>query len=168
MHKSKPHSFLTYLTLFSIVLLGCNSDGPASARSLFKCCTEEINENVNNLPNPPDGEPKEDIRVSTVITSNGDGLNDFFTIENLHLYPNNIVEIYDSNDRLIFSEEGYHVNNVIFPSSDVSQGTYRYKIVIESEDVFLLQGYFCVVKEFPNNFQSSLGCQTLYPDPIIN
>ena len=147
-------------------LLGCSSDGSENSRNSFKCCSEEIDGNVNNLPLQQSGELI-DIVVSNVLTLNGDGINDFWVVENLSLYPNNKVEIYDSNDQLIYSAEGYASTSSVFPNGDIAQGSYRYRIVIESEDVFLRQGYLCAITEFPTSFKLGLGCSTLSPDPFL-
>ncbi|MBW8242967.1 gliding motility-associated C-terminal domain-containing protein [Muricauda oceani] len=154
------------ITILFFCLTNCSSDGSISARNSFKCCTEEIDDNVNNLPLQENGELV-DIYVSNVLTPNGDGINDFWVIENLYLYPNNTVEIYNSSDQLIFTTKGYDSAGNVFPTEEIAQGSYRYKIVIESEDVFLRQGYLCVVTEYPNNFNSNNGCQPLYPDPFL-
>lgn len=103
-----------------------------------------------------------------VITPNGDGLNEFFFVQGLYLYPNNTVEIFDSNNRSIFFAEGYNSSDIRFPQGDVKQGAYRYKIVIDNEDVFLLQGYLCVVTGLENNFEFDLGCNVLdLGDPAL-
>lgn len=159
-----PHIWFAFI--FCAILLSCSSDGSNNLRNSFKCCTEEIDGNVNNLPLQENGELV-DIVVSNLITPNGDGINDFWVVENLHLYPNNKVEIYDSNNQLIFSAEGYALTDSVFPNIDIAQGSYRYRIVIEREDVFLRQGYLCAITEFPNSFKPSLGCSTLYPDPLL-
>ena len=152
--------------IFCFYLISCSSDGSINARNSFKCCTEEIDGNVNNLPLQKSGELV-DIYVSNVLTPNGDGINDFWIIQNLYLYPNNTVEIYNSFDQLIFSTEGYDSAGNAFPTEEIAQGSYRYKTVIESEEVFLRQGYLCVITEYPNNFKSNNGCQSLYLDPFL-
>ncbi|RZK60682.1 MAG: gliding motility-associated C-terminal domain-containing protein [Pedobacter sp.] len=55
---------------------------------------------------------KEDLKLipNNIITPNGDGKNDFWTIKNLDYYPNNKVFIYDRAGRKVFGAEGYQNN----------------------------------------------------------
>lgn len=45
--------------------------------------------------------------IPNTITPNGDGKNDRWIIENLHLFPQNHVSIFNPNGHLLFSENGY-------------------------------------------------------------
>lgn len=162
--KIENYTFRFFFLFYVFFVVGCSSD---DSKNLFDCCNSEIDGNVNNLPDPPDGEERQNIEVFNVITPNGDGINDFWIVQNLYLYPNNTVEIFNSNNKLVFSTNGYHSNGEIFPTEDISEGTYRYKIVIENEDVFLLQGYLCVITN-PNNFRPGSGCNPLsLQDPFL-
>jgi gliding motility-associated-like protein len=44
---------------------------------------------------------------SNVISPDGDGVNDFWTVENLSTYPNNEVKIFDKSGRMIFNIKNY-------------------------------------------------------------
>lgn len=45
--------------------------------------------------------------ANNVLTPNGDGKNDFFVIQNIDMYPNNEVRIFDRAGRAIYSKRGY-------------------------------------------------------------
>ncbi|HSI90948.1 MAG TPA: gliding motility-associated C-terminal domain-containing protein, partial [Adhaeribacter sp.] len=58
-----------------------------------------------------------------IITPNGDGLNDFFTAKNLHLYPNSRLKIFNRWGREVFSSQNYSGD---WNASGLSSGTYYY------------------------------------------
>jgi gliding motility-associated-like protein len=41
------------------------------------------------------------------FSPNGDGINDTWTIENIQLYPNNVVNIYNRSGKIVFTMKGY-------------------------------------------------------------
>lgn len=45
--------------------------------------------------------------VSNLLSPNGDGINDYWIIENIDLYPENEVKVFDKSGRLIFNKKGY-------------------------------------------------------------
>ncbi len=47
------------------------------------------------------------ITIPTGFTPDGDGVNDTWTIENIHLFPDNVVDIYNRWGERIFHSEGY-------------------------------------------------------------
>lgn len=47
------------------------------------------------------------VKVYNLVTANGDGLNDYFIIENIHKYPNSRVEIYNRWGSKVFDMENY-------------------------------------------------------------
>ena len=94
-----------------------------------------------------------EIEVFTIVTQNGDAYNDMFSIRNIDLYPNHTVTIYNSDNEEIFQNTDYTDILNLFPgypqdenngAAGVSNGTYKYKIVIENEETFRKSGSFCV------------------------
>jgi gliding motility-associated-like protein len=61
--------------------------------------------------------------LPNVFTPNGDGVNDFFVIDEAPLYPNNRLEIYNRWGNVVFVEDGY---NNTFQGSELHDGTYFY------------------------------------------
>ena len=149
----------TSLILLSL-LFSCSNDNNNNEAD-YRCCTDEINGNINNL------NQSTNISIYNVITPNGDGVNDLFFIENIELFPNNRVTISDLKNETVFDAEGYGLEGTFFGGADLQEGSYIYKIVIENEETFLLQGYLCIVKNLDNNFKGGLGCRTLFGDPIL-
>ncbi|MCX7986171.1 MAG: gliding motility-associated C-terminal domain-containing protein [Bacteroidales bacterium] len=50
------------------------------------------------------------IKVYTVLTPNGDGINDFWIIDGIDLYPNNSVKVYVRGGGLVFEAKPYRNN----------------------------------------------------------
>ncbi len=152
--------------------IGCNEDNEPEQQpetETFLCCGENpfASENIDNLDQSP-GE----INVFPVFTPNGDAYNDTFRIENLDLYPNNSVTLYDLNDNEIFSTDNYGNNNFYGGNLNIEDGSLKYKIVVENEQTFVEYGYVCVVtwngegdSEFSFYNECSLGSN--FFDPII-
>jgi gliding motility-associated-like protein len=78
------------------------------------------------------------LRVSSALTMNGDGINDNWYLENIDLFPNNSVYIYDRWGGLVFQTNGYdNITNFWSGNSNQSnardgdllpKGTYFYVI----------------------------------------
>ena len=77
---------------------------------------------------------REDYHVmpNNLITPNGDGVNDTWTIENLGSYPNNKVSIFDRSGRLIYSKTNYNNDwNGQLNGSELPEDTYYYIILLD-------------------------------------
>jgi len=133
----------------------------------FSCCDPNpfSNSNVNNLD-----QSRGEIEFFGFATPNGDGINDFWTIRNLDLYENFNLRIFDLNDNLLFQAEDSNTETIVFfPQNGEFQDrdrVLRYELVIESEDVFFNQGYFCLFTGM--NKRSGGSCTSVFPDPIFN
>ncbi len=60
--------------------------------------TISINVNIRPLP---------DLIVYNVFTPNGDGVNDFFVIENIERYENSYIQVFNRNGNLVFEARNY-------------------------------------------------------------
>ena len=86
------------------------------------------------------------LKVNKVFSPNEDGINDYWEIENIHLYSNALVEVYSRSGRRVFRRRNY--KNALKSSSDqiiafggqddagnrLPSATYYYIINLENED----------------------------------
>lgn len=88
---------------------------------------------------------KGDVVIYNLVSPNGDGKNDYFTIDNIHKYPNNTVEIYNRwgvkvYDTMNYNSQGnvfkgYSEGRVTVDKNDkLPSGTYFYIITYEYRD----------------------------------
>ena len=166
------------ILFFSTLLVSCNnnddSSNPGEQDVFLGCCSPDpvFGENVDNLDQSAGA-----IIVDNLFTPNGDGINDIFSVQNIELYNNHTVTIYDNNENIIFESTDYGAFPEYFPSEQqngnlpYADGTYKYKIVVENEQTFLKSGTFCL---FTNNpvleVQNFSDCEPLADgfDPIIS
>ncbi len=59
-------------------------------------------------------EEDEEILVTNGVSPNGDGINDYFIIQNIQQFPNNKVEIFNRWGVLVFETTNYDSNNNVF------------------------------------------------------
>jgi len=67
--------------------------------------------------------------VPNVLTPNGDGKNDYFIIENLELYPENHLSIYNRFGNLVFQMKGY---NNSWQGNELPSGIYYYSLRLDN------------------------------------
>tara|TARA_B100000902_G_scaffold277742_2_gene263560 strand:+ start:384 stop:1457 length:1074 start_codon:yes stop_codon:yes gene_type:complete len=84
--------------------------------------------------------PKFCIKVYKVFSPNDDGIHDFWEIENIHLYPNALIEIYDRRGNIVFRRRNYiNSSETAFNGYDkngrrLPSGTYYYILNLEQEE----------------------------------
>jgi len=67
--------------------------------------------------------------AANLLSPNGDGLNDYWKIENIELYPENEVKVFDKSGRIIFSKKGYTNDwDGRIAGSSLNEDTYYYLI----------------------------------------
>ncbi len=74
----------------------------------------------------------EDIEVYNVFSPNGDGINDYFEIENAERFPEMVVEVYSRWGDMLFQSKGYEDGNRwdgTARGKDAPVGTYYYVII---------------------------------------
>ena len=167
----KKTTIFTAIFISTFLLFGCNNDDdePQPEMEMFLCCGDNPfqNTNVDNL-DQSDGI----INAIEICTPNGDAFNELFTVENIQFYPNRTVSIFDLNDNLVYESDGF---DVAFDGRNqatnevLEEGSYRYKIVIENENIFLREGYVCLVRLMPPQGEiDGIECLEGSFDPIIN
>mgnify|MGYP001417871498 FL=1 len=83
-----------------------------------------------------------DIVIYNGVTPNGDGLNDYFLIDNIHLYPRNTVRIFNRWGREVFYTENYDSSGNVFRG--VAQG----KGVINKDEQLPTGTYYYVLEYY--------------------
>ncbi|WP_299261421.1 gliding motility-associated C-terminal domain-containing protein [uncultured Aquimarina sp.] len=147
----KKTTILLSLICSILFLSGCNNDDESTSEpetETFLCCGTNPFEssNIDNLDQSTLGiiEPIE------IFTPNQDGFNDTFRINNLGNYPNSLVTIFDLDDNVVSEYPGTQSGFDGINQNDNSLlpfGSYRYKIVVENENTFLMNGYVCFIRE---------------------
>lgn len=129
---SKPNSTITY-TIYATDAAGCNNVGSAnivvsSTYTVYpsgKTVCTQVNTNT-------------ELTVYNSFSPNGDGLNDFFEIDNIDLYTPNHVYIYNRWGQLLWDKKNYDNKTVAWDGKDskgnvLSPGTYFYLIEINGQ-----------------------------------
>jgi len=90
----------------------------------------------------------EDITVYNVFTPNGDGINEYFEIENAERFPEMLVEVYSRWGDLLFSTTGYHDGSRWdgrTRGQEAPVGTYYY-IIIPYPGAKALTGHVTIIR----------------------
>ena len=84
--------------------------------------------------------------IYNTFTPNNDNVNDTWHIENIDLYPNNFVEIYNRNGNLVFNAEYYQNDwDGKYDGKELPSASYYYLINLgEESDVF--KGYVTIIR----------------------
>lgn len=84
--------------------------------------------------------------ITNLITPNGDGFNDTWYIQNIELFPDNRIEIFNRNGQVIFTQDAYdNTWGGTFNGTVVPDGTYYYVVSFESSES-VLKGSVNVLK----------------------
>ncbi len=80
-----------------------------------------------------------------VLSPNGDGVNDFWIIKNIELFPNSQVAVYDRWEQEVFSARGYQNNwDGRGLNGQLPEGTYYY--VVRFDETNIIRGVITIVK----------------------
>lgn len=84
---------------------------------------------------------------STVITPNGDGINDKFIIKNIDYYPNNTLKIFDKAGRVLYTKHTYNNDwDGTINGSPLSEGTYYY-ILDMGSNLGNFKGFINIIRD---------------------
>jgi gliding motility-associated-like protein len=87
------------------------------------------------------------LEAGTVITPNGDGINDKFIIKNLDYYPNNTLKIFDKAGRVLYTKQSYSNDwDGMISGSPLSEGTYYY-ILDMGTGIGTFKGYINIIRD---------------------
>lgn len=70
------------------------------------------------------------VHVRTGVSPDGDGINDYFHIERIENFPENVVTIFDRTGKVIEQISGYDNNQRVFTGESLRSGTYYYRMNI--------------------------------------
>jgi gliding motility-associated-like protein len=91
-------------------------------------------------------EPVGNVMIYNAISPNGDGVNDFFLVDGIALYPKNTVEIYNRLGVKVFETKNYNSNGNVF------NGYSNVNAMISKQEKLPSDIYFYAVKyEYENN-----------------
>ncbi|MCB0372699.1 MAG: gliding motility-associated C-terminal domain-containing protein [Muricauda sp.] len=71
----------------------------------------------------PENEENPDFEIFSGLTPNGDGLNDYFRINGIDGYPDNVLKIFNRWGALVYEAEGYGIGNNLFYGVSEGQAT---------------------------------------------
>ena len=83
--------------------------------------------------------PKICLAPKKVFSPNNDGINDFWLIENIHIYPNALIEIYSKNGTQVFRRRNYTnsfeygFKGIDSNNNNLPSGTYYYIIQLDDK-----------------------------------
>jgi gliding motility-associated-like protein len=86
-----------------------------------------------------------DIEIYNALSPNGDGKHDFLEIKNIHLYPDNRIDIFNRWGDNVYSVEKYDNDKVKFDGGDLPDGTYYY-VLEPGGDKKILKGFILLKK----------------------
>jgi gliding motility-associated-like protein len=87
------------------------------------------------------------VTPTNIITPNGDGINDYWVIENLDSYPDNEVQIFDKAGRILYQVKNYQNNwDGTINSNLLAEGTYYYVISFGSGKK-IKKGYITIIRD---------------------
>lgn len=80
-------------------------------------------------------------RISNLLTPNGDGINDYFEIENLEQYCPVQVEIYTARGKRVYLSDNYQND---FDAAGLPQGNYFYTVTFRTPKPYIRRGIMVV------------------------
>ena len=87
------------------------------------------------------------IKANNILTPNGDGVNDLWVVENIDMYPNNTVTIFDKAGRILFTQKGYkNTWDGTVNGSALGENTYYY-IIDFGTSKLRQKGFITLVRE---------------------
>jgi gliding motility-associated-like protein len=92
------------------------------------------------------GVSPESLVINNIISPNGDGKNDFWEIQDIQLFPNNKVTVFDRAGRIVYSKNGYGNEwDGSYEGSPLNYDTYYYLIDL-GDDIPKIKGFITMLK----------------------
>lgn len=87
------------------------------------------------------------LEAGTLVTPNGDGINDKFVIKNIDYYPNNTLKLFDKAGRVFYTKKSYANDwDGTVNGSPLAEGTYYY-ILDLGPGLGTLKGYINILRD---------------------
>ncbi|WP_412465751.1 MBG domain-containing protein [Pedobacter sp. KLB.chiD] len=84
--------------------------------------------------------------ANNILTPNGDGVNDTWIVQNIDMYPNNEVRIFDRNGREMYNKKSYDNSwNGTIGGNDLAEGTYYY-IITYGPNKLVQKGFITIIR----------------------
>jgi gliding motility-associated-like protein len=84
--------------------------------------------------------------ATNILTPDGDGVNDYWIVKNIDMYPNNEVKIFDRTGRLVYSKKNYdNTWGATLNGAPLAEGTYYY-IINYGNDTGIKKGFITIVR----------------------
>ena len=94
----------------------------------------------------PDNREKPPIIANNILSPNGDGMNDTWTVKNIELYQNNKVTVFNAAGNIVFSKVNYANDWAgTYRGSTLTQGTYYYTIDLGNASI--VKGFITVMRD---------------------
>ena len=85
------------------------------------------------------------LEINNLISPNGDGYNDGLVIENLDMYPNHKLKIFDRSGRILYQKQNYQNDwTGTYQGTPLAEGTYYYILEFESGKK-VIKGFVSIV-----------------------
>ncbi|WP_264538480.1 MBG domain-containing protein [Flavobacterium sp. N1736] len=84
---------------------------------------------------------------TNILSPNGDGVNDYWEIKDINLYPNNSVTVYDRGGRIVYAKNNY--NNTwdgSYTGSPLNDDTYYYLINL-GDGLPKIKGFITIIRQ---------------------
>ena len=88
------------------------------------------------------------VKATNIMSPNGDGVNDKWVVENLELYPNNLVKVFDRGGRVIYEKKGYDNSwDATLRGLPLGEGTYYYIIDYNGDGKTVKKGFITILNK---------------------
>ncbi len=87
------------------------------------------------------------IKAMNNFTPNGDGVNDKWEVENVTLFPEHTLTVFDRGGRLLLKEKNYKNDwEGTVNGSALSNGTYYYAITFDTAEIGIKKGFITIIR----------------------
>lgn len=86
------------------------------------------------------------LKATNILSPNGDGVNDLWKVDNIDMYPQAMVRIFDKAGRVVYTKKGYENNwDGTYNGQPLAESTYYYIIDLGAGKI--LRGYITLVRD---------------------